>query len=200
MKRMGEPAKRKPRRTRSLLWRWRSNPIRRRDDVLEAWLLLAVWVLMAVGGTLAGVVTAHAADQVLARQRTERSPVPAVLLTDVPRTATSGLGRDLASAEVRWTASDGSSHSGMALVSPDKKAGSTVRIWIDTHARLSTRPATPTEAAVEAGLLGASAALASIGVVYGAGRTGRWWLDRRRFEQWDLEWTLVGPQWGHRKT
>lgn len=62
------------RRTKKTLWRWRSNPLRRRDDVLEAWLVLAVWALIAVGGTLAGVLTARAADDVFAQQRAERTP------------------------------------------------------------------------------------------------------------------------------
>ena len=187
----------RPRRTRVRWWRWRSNPVRRRDDVLEAWLLLVMWVLMAGGGTLAGVVTAHATDQVFDRQRAERTPVRAVLLTDAPRTAASGTGRNLAVAKVRWTGSDGSAHTGMTLVGTGRKAGSPVRIWIDGQGKLSTEPPGPTKAAVEAGLMGASAALAASGLVFGAGCAGRWWLDRRRMRLWDTEWDLVGPKWGH---
>ncbi|MFF4398891.1 hypothetical protein [Streptomyces sp. NPDC001480] len=160
--------------------------------------MLVTWVLVAVGGTAVGVVTAHAADQVFAQQRAERTPVHAVLLDDVPRTATSEMGRELASARVRWTNSDGSTHSGMTLVSTGKKAGSTVRIWIDAQGKLSTQPPTPGKAAVEAGLFGASAALALSGVVFGIGGVGRLYLDRRRIKEWDREWSLVGPQWGHK--
>lgn len=196
--RKGKPASTKRRRTRLLLWRWQSNPIRRRDDILEAWLLLVVWALMAVGGTIAGLVTAHAADQVFAQQRAERIPVRAVLLNDVPRTPTSAMGRDLASARVRWTAPDGSAHNGMTLVSTGRKAHSTAMVWIDAQGKLSTQPPTRTRAAVEAGLMGTSAALALSGVVFGVGSVGRCYLDRRRLAQWDREWNLVGPQWGHR--
>lgn len=192
------PANRKRRRTKVPLWRWRNNPIRRRDDVLEAWLVLAMWVLFAVGGTVAGLVTARAADQVFTQQRAERIPARAVLLDDVPRTPASGAGRDLALARVRWTTSDGTTHSGMTLVTTGRDAGSTVRIWTDTQGKLSTQPPTPAKAAVEAGLLGTSAVLALSGVVFGIGSAGRWYLDRRRIQQWDREWTLVGPQWGHK--
>lgn len=192
------PANRKRRRTSVPLWRWRSNPIRRRDDVLEAWLVLAIWVLIAVGGTAAGVVTAHAAGQVFAQQRADRVPVSAVLLDDIPRPATSGMGGDFAPARVRWTNSDGSTHSGKTLVSTGKTAGSTVRIWIDGNGKLSPQPTPPTEAAAEAALFGGSAALALSGLVFGIGSAGRWWLDRRRIAQWDKEWTLVGPKWGHK--
>ncbi|WNM31221.1 hypothetical protein RKE30_12770 [Streptomyces sp. Li-HN-5-11] len=195
--REGKPANRKRRRTKVPLWRWRNNPVRRRDDVLEAWLLLTIWVLIAVGGTVAGLATARAADQVFAQQRAERTPLPAVLLDDVPRAAT-GMGRDLASARVRWTTSDGATHSGMTLVTTGKQAGSTVRIWIDAQGKLSTQPPTPTRAAVEAGLFGVAAALAVSGVVFGIGGYGRWYLDRRRIQRWDREWALVGPKWGHK--
>lgn len=194
----GKPANGKRRRTRVPLWRWRSNPIRRRDDVLEAWLLLAIWVLIAVGGTAAAVVTAQTAERVFARQRAERIPVRAVLLDDVPRTAAPGTVGDLASARVRWTNSDGSTRSGMTLVTAAKKAGSTVRIWIDGQGKLSTQPPTPAKAAVDAGFLGGSAALALSGVVFGVGSVGRRYLDRRRIQQWDREWNLVGPQWCHK--
>ncbi|MET8944061.1 hypothetical protein ABZX30_10840 [Streptomyces sp. NPDC004542] len=192
------PANRRHRRTRVPLWRWRSNPVRRRDDVLEAWLLLVMWVLVAVGGTAAGVVTARAADQGFARQRADRTPVRAVLLDDVPRTPTSGTGGNLASARVRWTASDGSPRTGRTLVAGGKTGGSAVRVWIDGRGKLGTRPPSVTAAAVEAGCLGASAALAVTGLVLGAGSVGRKLLDCRRIQQWDREWTLVGPQWGHK--
>lgn len=61
-------------RAKKWLWRWRANPLRRKDDVLEAWLVLAVWALISVGGTLAGVFTARAAYDVFAQQRAERTP------------------------------------------------------------------------------------------------------------------------------
>ncbi|MPY40171.1 hypothetical protein FNH04_09685 [Streptomyces phyllanthi] len=42
-------------------WRWRSNPLRRRDDVIEAWIVVAVWTVMVLGGALVGAVTASTA-------------------------------------------------------------------------------------------------------------------------------------------
>ncbi|WP_441349316.1 Rv1733c family protein [Streptomyces gilvus] len=124
-----------------------------------------MWALVAVGGTIVGLVTAHAADQVFTQQRAERIPVRTVLLNEVPRTPAAGRGRDPASAHVRRTSSDGSAHQGMTLVSTGRKAGSTVRIWLDAQGKLSTQPPTPTRAAVEAGLLGTVAALALSAVV-----------------------------------
>jgi hypothetical protein len=183
------------RRTKKTLWRWRSNPLRRREDALEAWVVLAVWALIAVGGTFAGVVTARAAGDVFAQQRAERNPVHAVLLADTPTAEANNL-RTLA--KVRWTAQDGSAHTGKALVGTGKKAGASLTLWTDPRGDLVTAPPSPTAAAVEAGLLGTSAALAATGLAFGLGGLARWQLDRRRIAQWGTEWDLVGPQWGHR--
>lgn len=35
--------------TRKRFWRWRSNPLRRHDDIVEAWIVLAVWAVIAIG-------------------------------------------------------------------------------------------------------------------------------------------------------
>jgi hypothetical protein len=183
------------RRTKRWLWRWRANPLRRRDDVLEAWLVLAVWALVAMGGTLAGVLTARAADDVFAQQRAERTPVRAVLLADAPRSASS-INR--AFVKARWTLADGSTHTGKTLVDGGHKAGSTIVLWTNTQGDLTTPPPSGTDAAVEAGFLGAAAALAVTGLAFGAGSAARWCLDRRRIDDWGREWDLVGPRWGHK--
>lgn len=182
-------------RTKRWLWRWRANPLRRRDDVLEAWLVLALWMLMAVGGTLAGVLTARAADDVFMQQRTERTPVTAVLLTDTPPAESTSY---RAFAQVRWTARDGSARTGRTLVEGGLRAGSTTVLWTDTQGNLTTRPPSRTGAAVEAGLLGATSALAVTGIAFGVTGAARWCLDQRRIDEWGREWDLVGPRWGHK--
>ncbi|MGA5710487.1 hypothetical protein ACPCK8_29145 [Streptomyces cellulosae] len=183
--------------TRKRLWRWRNNPLRRRDDIVEAWLVLTVGALIAVGGTVAGLVTAHAADEVFARQRAERYSVRAVLLTDVPRSK-AGLTSDKISARVRWTELDGSVHTDKTLVDTGRKAGSRIVVWTDGLGEITAEPPTPTEAAVEAGFLATGAALAFAGMAFGAGALARWRLDQRRINQWGREWDQVGPQWGHK--
>lgn len=51
------------------LWRWRRNPLRRRADAVEAWVVLGVWALTVLAGVLAGWATAGAVEQGLARER-----------------------------------------------------------------------------------------------------------------------------------
>lgn len=83
---------RRTKRVRQLLWRWRSNPLRRHDDLVEAWVVLAIWLVMVIGGTLTGLLTAHAADASFSRLRHERHPVQAVLVASKAQAV--GIGAD----------------------------------------------------------------------------------------------------------
>ncbi|MGW1555677.1 Rv1733c family protein [Streptomyces sp. NPDC002144] len=177
-------------RTSRWLWRWRANPLRRHDDVLEAWLVLAVWLIVAVGGTFAGFMAARSAADVFARQRAERAPVQAVLLTDAPR-ASQTYRRALVT--VRWTPAGGPARTGTALVDAGRTAGSHVVVWTNTRGDLTTEPPGPTESLAEAVLFGAGAALAVTGLGLGAGAAGRCLLDRRRVESWGREWDQLAP-------
>lgn len=161
--------------------------------------MLAVWAVTAVGGTVAGLVTANAADEVFARQRAERHSVRAVLLNDVPRNVPAdGATSDKISARVRWTDPDGSARTDTTLVDTGLNAGSRIVVWTDGRGEITAEPPSPTEAAVEAGTLATAAALAFAGLAFGTGTLARWRLDRRRIDQWGREWDLVGPQWGHK--
>jgi hypothetical protein len=125
-------------------------PLRRHDDIVEAWIVLVVWAVVAVGGALAGLVTSHAADEVFATQHAERHPVRAVLLTDTPSpTSTVGGARDRIQAEIRWTTADGTRRTGSALVETGQQAGSEVVVWLDAAGNLTTEPPSPTEATLE---------------------------------------------------
>ncbi|MEH0448950.1 hypothetical protein QA811_36310 [Streptomyces sp. B21-102] len=184
---------------RKRLWRWRNNPLRRRDDIVEAWIVLAVWAVVAVGGTVAGLVTAHAADDTFARQRTDRQAVQAVLLDDVPRTALAMGGTvDRRMTAVSWRTPEGSPRTDETLADTGLKAGAHITVWQDSQGRLIAAPPSTTEATIESGFLGTVAAASLAGLVFGAGAVVRWRLDRRRIDQWGREWDLVGPQWGHK--
>ncbi|MET9731065.1 hypothetical protein ABZZ79_10485 [Streptomyces sp. NPDC006458] len=183
------------------LWRWRNNPLRRHDDVVEGWILLAVWLVALVGGIVAGVVTARAADATFARQRAERTAVQAVVIGGAPSDAPrAGTVSDQVRAKVRWTAPDGSARTGIALVDAGHRTGSQVVVWQDTQGTLAAAPPTRAEASVEAGLLGTAASVAFAGTALGAAAVTRWRMDKRRMDRWDREWELVGPRWGGHMT
>ncbi|WP_181794669.1 hypothetical protein [Streptomyces sp. WELS2] len=180
------------------MWRWRSNPLRRHEDVVEAWVVLAVWVIAVVGGALAGLVTAQAAEQRFAQQRAHRHAVRAVLVTDVPYGAAAKWSADgRTRGPVRWTAPDGTPRTGWTPVAGGLRAGDRVTVWQDDRGRLApSAPPGRSEGHVEAALFAGGAALATAVPVFGAGAVARARLDRRRMARWDQEWALVGPRWG----
>ncbi|MFI6408120.1 hypothetical protein [Streptomyces sp. NPDC050548] len=188
------------RRLKKRLWRLRSNPLRRHDDIVEAWIVLVMWTVVLVGGALSGLVTFHAADEVFSAQRTERHSVQAVLLADTPSpSSTVGGARDLIKAEVRWTTADGTRRTGSTLVETGKKAGSKVVVWVNAAGNLTYEPPSRTDATLESAVLGLIATVAFTGLAIGTGAAARYRLDQRRIDSWDTEWKLVGPSWG-RKT
>ncbi|MGW3144597.1 MULTISPECIES: Rv1733c family protein [Streptomyces] len=181
------------------LWRWRRNPLRRRADMVEAWVLLGAWGLTVLAGVLAGLATARSVEHGLARERLEWRPVVARVMGKAPGSATSGSGTaggERVWASVRWTVADGSSHTGQARVAPGSKAGTPVTVWTDPQGRLVTRPATTSQAHLRAGLIGTLGGVSAAVVPFVAGRALRGRLERRRMDRWDAEWARLGPQWG----
>ncbi|MGW2742248.1 Rv1733c family protein [Streptomyces sp. NPDC001450] len=179
------------------LWRWRRNPLRRRADVVEAWVVLAAWLLTVLAGVLAGLAAARSVEHGLARERAAWHPSVAHVVAQAPGRATSaGAGGERVWAEVRWTVADGSARTGQARVAPGSKAGAPVIVWTDPQGHLVTRPTTASEAAFRATLIGGLVGVSAAVVPFVGGRVLRGRLERRRMDRWDAEWARLGPQWG----
>ena len=180
------------------LWRWRRNPLRRRSDLLEAWIVLIAWLLAVVAGVAAGWAAGALLEQGIDARRTQVHPVSAVLTRDAPRNpvaTTAGAHEDTVWAKVRWTAADGSLRTGSARVEPGSTAGTAVTVWTDRTGALTARPPTAVEARTHVVAVGTSAGLAAGAAVLGCGRLARLALDRRRLREWEAQWARVGPQW-----
>ncbi|MEU6144532.1 hypothetical protein ABZ848_29790 [Streptomyces sp. NPDC047081] len=180
------------------LWRWRHNPLRRRSDRVEAWIVLAAWLVALVGGLLAGLAAdAGMADSLAARRASVHS-VSAVLTRDAPRgptVTTAGGSGDTVWAKVHWRAADGSTHTGMARVATGSAAGASVTVWVDNHERLVTSPPSPLEARLQSALAGVLVVFGTAAAAAGCACLARFRLDRRRIRAWEAEWERVGPQW-----
>jgi hypothetical protein len=178
-------------------WRWRRNPLRRRSDVVEAWVLLAACVLAVLGGAVAGWLTAGAMRGGFEQARTDTRAVTAVLTEKArPQAADRPGGGNDAWATVRWRAADGIPHTARSEVPVGTPAGTRVTVWVDRHGTPTSRPPSPGQATVQAALGGLWAATAAAGAVYGGTRLVRARLDRRRMAQWAAEWEQVGARWG----
>jgi hypothetical protein len=184
------------------LWRWRRNPLKRRADRVEAWVLLGVWVLTVLAGVPVGLAVSRSVEQGLARERLEWRPVVARLTERAPGTSAGnapGPATEYVWAKVRWTAADGSAHSGQVRARAGSDAGAPVTVWTDPRGGMVTRPATASQAELRAALIGGLAGMSAAVVPLVGGRVLRGRLERRRTDQWDAEWARFGPQWG-RKT
>jgi hypothetical protein len=181
------------------LWRWRRNPLKRRADRVEAWVVLGVWLLTAFAGGLAGTTVSRSVEDGLARERVEWHAVVGRLTERAPGTASGNAHVSRAEqvwATAHWTAADGSGHSGQLRVPAGSAAGTPVTVWTDPEGRQVTRPVTVPQARVRAFLIGGVAGICAAAVPLLGGRALRGRLERRRIDQWDVEWSRFGPMWG----
>ncbi|MCX4759890.1 hypothetical protein OG562_02560 [Streptomyces sp. NBC_01275] len=181
------------------LWRWRRNPLKRRADTVEAWVVLGVWALTVLAGVLAGWTAAGSVEHGLARERVEWRPLVGRLTEPAPGKAaaqTGSAGGDQVWAKVGWTGPDGSTHSGQVRVSPGSPTGTPVTVWTDRQGRLVTEPATPAQASLRASLVGGLAGVGTAVLPFAGGRVLRSRLERRRVEQWDTDWARFDALWG----
>ncbi|MFD6325188.1 hypothetical protein ACFWOL_20475 [Streptomyces sp. NPDC058442] len=186
-------------------WRWRKNPLRRRSDLIEAWLLLATLVLALLAGTFTGLAAAGAVDGSLAEHRAQARTAPATLVGDAARAlpapvAEGGDGSGRVWAKVRWTAPDGTVRTGRAEVDSGSKAGSVVTVWTDGEGHLVSEPPGGVDARFQIVMAGLTVAAASGGLVLLGGRLVQGRLQRGRAAAWEAEWRMVEPTWRKRMT
>ncbi|MEU9480214.1 hypothetical protein [Streptomyces sp. NPDC048191] len=182
---------------RRRLWRWRRSPLRRTSDLIEAWLLLVAWVVGVLGGATAGALAAAAADQGFEEDRSSRRQVVAVVLERAREAGPTHADVSTnASAPVRWTTPDGRIRTGRAAVPAHTPAGTRVRVWTSFRGDLASQPPGRSDAVLRSSLVGAGAAVAAGGAVWGSVRAVLALLGRHRMRQWALEWERADARRG----
>lgn len=187
--------------------RWRLNPLRRRTDVLEAWVGAVAVVLMLLTGSAIGWVTGSLAHQALRQtvreQRLHRHLVTATALRNLPVRATETDRETAAGREghhrvvARWPSPDGHRQfSGVVAVRQQTRAGQRFPLWTDDRGRIAGRPMDNDTATVHAVLAGAAAAAGAAGLVEVGRRLVVWRIVQRRYAQWDRAWEQAGHTWG----
>ncbi len=179
------------------------NPLRRRSDLIEAWLLPAVIAaFLTLGPLVAGAASAwvHAGSAAARDARRSWHRVPAVLLAAAPGPMMSDNGSNswLVWTPARWTAA-GRQRAGKVPAAAGTRAGSTIPVWLDRAGNVRMPPPTAGHVrdrvvlAALIALTALAAALASLAAVV------RWVLDRGRLAGWEAEWRSVGPQWSRQE-
>jgi hypothetical protein len=182
-------------------WRWRRNPLRRRSDLIEAWVLLATLVLTLLGAVFAGLAAGDAVERSFAERRDRTRAVEAVLTADAAHALPAPVSEDGGGsvwAPVRWTAPDGTGRTGRAEVEPGYRAGTAVTVWTDAGGRLVSRPPGGAEARFQIVMAGITVGAAGAGLALLGGALVRGRMLRRRLEEWEAEWRRVEPSWRRR--
>lgn len=193
------------------LWRWRHNPLRRRTDLVEAWVAFAAVLLIAVAAPLAGFaiggLTRDALLQSVREQREVRHEIAATVVKKIsrppvdPDPETSSARDKHSRVLAHWTAPDGTARSGAVMAdldSPDP--GDRFRLWTDERGQVVGRPLDDVTASTHAALAGLGAGAAAVGLVEGARRFVVWRIVLLRYDRWDRAWDKAGPDWGRTGT
>lgn len=178
-------------------WRWRRSPLRRRSDVVEAWVVLCGWLLAVVAAVFAGLAASTAVVGSAQQQRAESRKVTAVLVKDAEDPGAARVSTDnLVWATVRWTDQDGRKHTDDARVSPRTKEGGQVEVWTDRRGTIVSEPLSEAEILLHSISGGILAGGSAVGVALGATWAVRRAMERRRLAQWAAEWERVDTPWG----
>jgi hypothetical protein len=175
------------------------NPLRRRADLIEGWLLPGAIAAFLVLGPLAATgvgLWVHSGN--VAAEQAEQSwhQVSAVVLKPVagPLISDNGANSWLVSAPARWTYA-GRAQVGAIPVAAGTSQDAVVPLWLNSAGKVQLPPLTPGGARnrVVVGVLFALAAMAILltALVLAA----KWTLDRSRIAGWAAGWLAVGPQW-----
>ncbi|MGA5207674.1 hypothetical protein [Streptomyces variegatus] len=192
-------------RTRVRGWRWRRSPLRRRSDLVEAWTVLLVAVLILVGAPLAGTAAARwahdEARSVSMEQRAERHRVRAEVVgrngDSLPSVQAGG--QHAYRVTVRWTEPGEGTRTATARVPADTRQGETVDVWFDDRGRNVLPPVDETAVWQHTLTIGTCAAGGAVLVVLFGHFLVRRVALRRRLAEWDRAWARTEPQWTHRR-
>lgn len=175
------------------------NPLRRRSDVIEAWLLpgvIAVFLILSPFVAGAAGAAVHADNAAAQRAVQSWRQVPAVLLHAAPGPMMPDNGSNtwLVWTPARWTAA-GRAHTGNVPAPSGDRAGTAVPVWIDRGGNVQVPPPTPAEVQDHVRMGIGLALIVFAMFLAGLALLGRRMLDRRRLAGWEAAWLSVGPQW-----
>jgi hypothetical protein len=180
----------------------RRSSLRRRVDVVNAWLTL----FMAVLAILAPIAAVRAGaayyqhglhEMRLAQQGKTR--VQAVLLEDTPAAVGPASLSEQTQVLARWQGPGGSVHIEKIFIVGGGQAGDKAPIWVDSAGNAVAAPLERQQVLSNSSAVGASSLL-GIETALGLALFGvRRMVDRRRLAHWQLSWASIEPQWSRRR-
>ena len=175
------------------------NPLRRGSDRAETALVAGLLAAFLASAPLTAVTAGHWTHAVTLREQRIQAvhwhQVDAVLLKSAPSDSFTGYGPSEASALARWTAPDGTRHTGYVTVATGARAGAAVGAWTDQSGNLTGPPLQREQVADRAALAAMLAPLVPAILLLTCWKLARRALDKRRSAAWDADWRATGPHW-----
>ncbi|MYS18942.1 MULTISPECIES: Rv1733c family protein [unclassified Streptomyces] len=199
---------RRRKRLKQVGWRWRRNSLRRRSDVIEAWLgvlTALLFCLVPVFGWWSGQSVDRTLQRVARAQRSARFLVTATVMApakaagrSLSGSATQAGGRAAGARGdvLHWTAPDHSEHTTTVSVDLEVWQQGRILLWTDRAGRLVPPPLDSATATTHSVLAGTAAATSAGGLLLITRQVLMWRLMRRRLDSWEREWARVGQDWG----
>lgn len=196
------PPEEPPRVPHTLLWRLRRNPLRRRADLVQAWIAVGLFLAVLTATPAAVVLVGDSARRHMERTAKEqadtRHHTTAVLVHDAPRHPEPGSAEEkntLYPVPVRFTDRHGETRTAEADVEPALTAGNTIAVWVSDEGKVTDPPLTGQEvrdhtmgytvlAAIAVPILGAAA--------YACAHRR---LERHNLARWGAAWARTAPRW-----
>lgn len=171
-----------------------ANPLRRRCDRVEAWILVALCIVFVTGGPVAAAIAGGYVYAAGLRAERISHPVSATVLSNGRR---SDLGQTT-SALVSWTSSGGDARVSRVHVPAAARAGSVVRAWADGSGQLTGAPPRGAELAANVAVAASFTFVALGALLMSAAVIVRHVLRRRRMAAWEADWRSIEPRWVQR--
>lgn len=181
------------------------NPLRRPADRIEAALRFAVLILIIAGVPIATIAVGRTVDHLTHRhiqaQQAADHQIRAVLTQDARPTGAPDPYSNVPMTWVlaRWTAPNGTVHSGQILAPVGLRKGSTARTWVTRSGAATGAPETQRDVRLAVFVAVMSTLLILLLVLVGLQVFLCHLLNRRRIGAWDAEWRTVGPQWARHR-
>lgn len=173
------------------------NPLRRRIDRVETYLLAGFFAAAAAGTPFAAQAASHAASAAALRvqqeQRAATREVRAVLSEHAPAAAVDTFGATV-SALASWTSGTGQRFAEVPA-KPGSPKGTPVSIWLDRSGGLASPPLIAAQVAGQGDAAGVAAVTGVILVLLAGTGIIHCVFNRRRGAAWDAAWLATAQTW-----
>jgi hypothetical protein len=179
---------------------WDGNPLRRRSDLIAAWLLPAAIAVFLILSTVAVLVigsvlrTDNAAAWRYANQHWQQVRGRLTASAPGPDQTDNGANAWTVPAPANWTW-DGRRHAGTVPAIAGSTVNTPVTVWLDHKGRVQTPPMTATQLGsrvLETRIV--VLAMLALLLTFGTAAANSA-LERRRVRSWETEWIQVEPKW-----